>query len=115
MHTPWGASQSVVPLAEGIISVSTASHGGVKLSPERQRAMPWALAMNEPWYEEDCDWSLVYLAFEDDIRAYALAANDQHTPYTLKNLGMAAGFVERWHPGRLTAFRQYQRDFPKAA
>ena len=40
MHTPWGSSQHQRVLAEGITSVSTASHGGVHLDRKRNAAMP---------------------------------------------------------------------------
>ena len=40
MHTPWGAPQDIEELAEGVWRVSTASHGGLKLSRERWNALP---------------------------------------------------------------------------
>ena len=63
IHTPWGESQSVKHIADGIVSVSTASHGGYILSDERNRQMPDCLRIDEGWYEEDCDWALVAVAF----------------------------------------------------
>ena len=33
MHTPWGPPQDVEELAEGVLRVSTAGHGGLQLSP----------------------------------------------------------------------------------
>ena len=63
MYTPWGASQSSKKLARGIVFYETAGHGGIHLSPERQEAMPEALKLDEPWYEEDCEWARVYCAF----------------------------------------------------
>ena len=29
MHTPWGSPQDIEELAEGVLRVSTASHGGL--------------------------------------------------------------------------------------
>ena len=40
MHTPWGWSQDVEELAEGVLRVSTAGHGGLKLSRERWDSPP---------------------------------------------------------------------------
>ena len=40
MHTPWGPPQDIEELAEGVWRVSTASHGGLKLSRERWNALP---------------------------------------------------------------------------
>jgi hypothetical protein len=54
-RTPWGSAQWVSHTAPGIVQVSTAGHGGVKLSPERNRAIPVALRVSSGWYEEDCE------------------------------------------------------------
>ena len=40
MHTPWGPPQDIEELAEGVWRVSTASHGGLKLSRERWYSLP---------------------------------------------------------------------------
>jgi len=66
--TPWGIADSVTEVAPGITFYSTPSHGGYHLSPERRAAMPPAIRDKETfargnWYEEDCDWALVALAF----------------------------------------------------
>lgn len=60
--TPWGISQDRTPVAPGIEFHSTASHGGYALSPERQAELPeWA--PKRTWYEEDCEWAFVAIAF----------------------------------------------------
>ena len=63
MNTPWGTAQTQQTLAEGIISVSTASHGGLKLDRKRNAKMPKCLRIKGGWYEEDSDWNRVYLVF----------------------------------------------------
>lgn len=50
----WGAVQQADQLAPGVWSVMTASHGGIILSDQRQRAMPPALQIESGSYEEDC-------------------------------------------------------------
>ncbi len=65
LHSPWGTIQSSTELAPGIVSVDTPSHGGIHLSRERQRAMPAALKLKTPWYEEDLEYNRVLLAFPD--------------------------------------------------
>lgn len=65
--SPWGAVQQQHELAEGIIGVSTASHGGIKVSDELLAKMP-AEFRTTPysgggWFEEDCDWALVAVCF----------------------------------------------------
>jgi len=83
VETPWGPAQHVHVIAPGIVSYSTASHGGIHLSDARLAEMPQALQDFVPfggpqrgpgrWFEEDCDWSVVAVAFprfftEDDVR-----------------------------------------------
>jgi hypothetical protein len=72
IRTPWGASDSVVELANGIRRVSTPSHGGywvpAKLLPQipaayRAYASKWS--GSEQWYEEDCAWACVAVTFPD--------------------------------------------------
>ena len=66
--SPWGAVQYGSVLADGIISVSTAGHGGVRISVERLRQMPPALRNGRHrWFEEDCEAALVGLAFADEL------------------------------------------------
>ncbi len=67
MNTPWGPSQQIKTVAPGIVSVSTASHGGLKVSPEVWARIEAAFP-GQPtyapagWLEEDLDWSLAALA-----------------------------------------------------
>ena len=62
MHTPWGPPQDIEELAEGVLRVSTASHGGLKLSRERWAEIPAAVrrTMFTPTFaEEDCEEPIV--------------------------------------------------------
>lgn len=68
-RSPWGRCDSVEELAPGVVAVSTASHGGIKLSPERNRAVPPALRRASGWYEEDCEAYIVGFAHPDTIRS----------------------------------------------
>lgn len=84
--SPWGVVEFSDSKADGLAFVSTSSHGGFVVSAERSRLMPEALrkvrtfvergALDRtvgrlPWasgtrfYEEDCDYSLVVLAFPE--------------------------------------------------
>ena len=63
--TPWGAPQHITTLVEGIRSVSTASHGGIKLSAERNAQMPDYMRNEDGWYEEDSERARVAVVFPD--------------------------------------------------
>jgi hypothetical protein len=70
MNTPWGIADSHEHVAEGIDFYGTPSHGGYKLSAERNKIVPTALKERsfcrqglEGWYEEDCDYNIVVVTF----------------------------------------------------
>jgi hypothetical protein len=103
MNTPWGSTQGQDTLAPGIVSVYTAGHGGIVLSPERQKQLlakgvePNSnfLKSNQYW-EEDCDWAIPFYHFADDIKAYNNMPVEQFD-FTLK---AAKESIEYWskHP-----------------
>jgi len=64
-RTPWGAAQGVSHTAPGVVQVSTAGHGGVKLSPERNKMIHPALRNASGWYEEDCEAGIAVWAHPD--------------------------------------------------
>lgn len=69
MHTPWGVSDYRKEYAPGVVFYGTPSHGGFKLSPERnsQIRAEWRID-NYPWpgwYEEDCDANYVAATFPE--------------------------------------------------
>ncbi len=68
MYTPWGTAQTIETIAEGITSVTTPSHGGIHLSPERfaQICPEWQETFaGGPWFEEDHDWAKVAVTFPE--------------------------------------------------
>lgn len=97
IETPWGPSQTSEEIAPGIVRHNTASHGGYYLSPERVAEMPMALRSFKPfagsnWYEEDCDWAVVALAFPQFfplVKREALATLKHFQPEVHKQ------FIER--------------------
>lgn len=93
-ETPWGACEEAVSYGEGVISYSTARHGGFWVSPERQAKMPPALYRDTQWYEEDCEQALVTLSFQELFTSYEISAAEE----TLKRY-----FPDRWerHYGQL--------------
>ncbi|WP_053000809.1 DUF7007 domain-containing protein [Sphingomonas sanxanigenens] len=93
----WGQIDFACELVPGIWVVSTPSHGGLILSDERQRAMPDALRLESNEYEHDCNWSLVYLAFEHEFAALP----DPYEPVRIRH---AHEIAARWKPERHAAF-----------
>lgn len=69
-HTPWGASQGARIYADGVVSHSTAGHGGFKLSAERNRQVDPMLRSRGGWYEEDAEWAIVALTFPHLFTSY---------------------------------------------
>lgn len=78
--SPWGEVHQETTISEGITFVSTDGHGGFFLDAERNAVVPEAhrrasfngLA-NDGWYEWDCDWCLVVLAFPDKFNDHDIA------------------------------------------
>lgn len=74
-RTPWGTADNVSYLAPGIASVSTPGHGGVKLSPARNKEVDPIWRNSNGWLEEDCEWSIAAIthpeAFSEEHRKYA--------------------------------------------
>ena len=75
MQSPWGHVQGSEVLADGIVSVYTAGHGGIKLSAARQKQLLLKgvksksnFLKSDQWWEEDCDWAIPFYHFADDIK-----------------------------------------------
>jgi hypothetical protein len=107
-YSPWGQIDNITRLADGILLVSTASHGGIWLSLKRRVQLagqsPWAISVVEGrsycakpmWWEEDCEATLPLLAFWDELPAamrresyYAQMARTANHTYGI-NLSEAA-------------------------
>jgi len=109
-RTPWGTADNVCSVAPGVQSVSTPSHGGIKLSPARNAAVHPAWRNRSGWYEEDCEVAIVGISHADawlgdQDRAHQVARDyfpDQYEKATGTTLGPgasqardAAQFTER--------------------
>jgi hypothetical protein len=95
MNTPWGISDGQQTLAPGIVSYSTPSHGGIWLSAERQAQLPKGIdnfVHDLRWWEEDCDWTVPYILFADDIRKHGGAYKFE------ENLASAYVIAKNYHP-----------------
>ena len=66
-RTPWGPAQHEERVADGIVFVPTETHGGYKLSPERNASIPPAFRNGSGWYDEDDDRVYVELYHYDAV------------------------------------------------
>ena len=89
MYTPWGWTQDVEELANGVLRVSTPSHGGLKLSRERWDSLPIEVRdtmLTSTFAEEDC---------EEPIVRTLLGVGDERT----RELALkVAGYFDRYTP-----------------
>ncbi|MDE2780239.1 MAG: hypothetical protein OXI91_11265 [Chloroflexota bacterium] len=89
MHTPWGCPQDIEELAEGVWRVSTAGHGGLKLSRERWYSLPDVVRdamLNPTFAEEDC---------EEPIARTLLGLGDERERELALKI---AGYFDRYAP-----------------
>jgi hypothetical protein len=83
--SPWGQIQESYRYAEGIYVVSTASHGGMHLSPQINEKIPHYMRRDNGWYEEDCEIAIpIYIlggdAFENEHAAkFAFSGDAEKT------------------------------------
>ncbi|WP_261333342.1 DUF7007 domain-containing protein [Rhizobium leguminosarum] len=75
--TPWGSSQGATVYADGIVSHTTAGHGGFRLSAERNGKVVAVLRSEGGWYEEDAAWAVVALTYPELFTAYERKGADK--------------------------------------
>ena len=108
VSTPWGWTQDIEELAEGVWRVSTPSHGGLKLSRERWDSLPAELRdamFTQTFAEEDCE--------EPIVRTLLGIGDDREREMALK----VAGYFDRYAPAppappRLPPWRPLPRRRP---
>ena len=99
MHTPWGYPQDIEELAEGVWRVSTAGHGGLKLSRERWEELPDLVRdsfLTPTYAEEDCE--------EPIARTLLGIGDEREREFALK----VAGCFDRYAPA-LPYLREQER------
>ena len=82
-YSPWGKVQYVKSFSEGVVLVSTASHGGMKLDRACNAKVPASARRKGGWYEEDCEVAIPILTFPE------LFPKDQEA---------AQETIDRWFP-----------------
>ncbi len=76
-NTPWGASQCATVYADGVVSHSTAGHGGFHLDAAHNAKVHPALRARGGWYEEDCAWAAVAQALPELFTDYERRCADR--------------------------------------
>ena len=71
MFTPWGTAELATRYAAGVWFVQTPSHGGFHVAKDRlpQMQPPLRQMANAGWFEEDCAWAAVAVAFPHLFKA----------------------------------------------
>jgi len=103
--SPWGAVQSRKQIADGIEWITTARHGGFRLSRDRWDAMtPHLKAISftaDEFFEEDCSYCAVILAFPEE--------------FTDKQIASAARTYSRFYCDNPNAYRREEIGIPHLA
>ena len=80
-YSPWGAVQDREAVADGVVFVSTASHGGFHVSAKLNNTIPEPFRHDGGWYEEDVDYSIVIVFLPHLFKAEEV----ERAKETLKN------------------------------
>lgn len=59
--SPWGSVQGVEEIAPGLVSVWTASHGGIWVAPHLRESIEGHT--RTAFYEEDCEWLKIHATY----------------------------------------------------
>ena len=75
---PWGKAQHVTPLGDDVEHITTAGHGGFYVSDAAYATMPAKYKAcsftNDQFFEEDCSWCGVALAFPELFEPHHIEA-----------------------------------------
>ena len=85
MDTPWGLAQQVADLGGGVLSISTASHGGLFIPKTAAKPIPKRVSDTfceadrktkdaSVWAEEDCEMTIAIALLFDHLDSHALAS-----------------------------------------
>ena len=107
--TPWGAAQTSKQLARGIMSYTTAGHGGIHLSPTRNMVVPEYMRSTDGWYEEDCEWAIAATVFPE---TFVKDAGSEDILETIKStlLNWYPNAYEKFHNVKIKDGESFQRD-----
>lgn len=106
MNSPWGHVHQSEVIAPGLVSVSTASHGGLCLSEERWASLKKAFPdfhgyAGDGFLEEDCDWAIAAIYWPGEFSArwvhFAVqTVRDYQSSFTKNAGGWYFGEARTW-------------------
>ena len=67
VDSPWGKVESHGILGPGMVQVTTASHGGIRVYEWRLSLMDPSLVIPNGWYENNSQWCLPVIAFSEEF------------------------------------------------
>lgn len=98
--SPWGMIQTLHPMGPDAVTVSTASHGGIWVSPSALARIPAAYRSTSyspgPWFEEDSDWAIPFLALRLDTY-------DEDAEHARASRTAAEDTLRNWNPDAFEA------------
>jgi hypothetical protein len=94
-RSPWGMVQTIFEITPWLHTFDTSSHGGMKLDRKHNELIPEYARRKGGWYEEDCEWAIVYCCLENEIRKEMVGF---HKEVFEKNLEAAKKTLANWYP-----------------
>lgn len=102
ISTPWGPSQTITPYTPWLFFVSTSGHGGCKVDAAHNRLIPSIARRPGGWYEEDCEWSIPFVALGDAITRDLLPENARGARLP-ETMAAADETLRNWYPDEYAA------------
>lgn len=102
-RTPWGEPQHITNFAPGIDVVDCEGHGGMKLSPERNKEIPSYARNRNGWYEEDCEYYIPSFFYPEETRPTTRRGYSEDRSVEEWKETAAEG-MKNWHPDAYEKF-----------
>jgi len=110
-ETPWGTAQHSRVYGEGVISHSTASHGGFHLDRARNARVDPRWRDAGGWYEEDSQWAIVAATFPELFTTFERGCAEDTLRHSEPDAYEAVfGIVLEPGESRVKDERQFKRD-----
>ncbi|WP_182050537.1 DUF7007 domain-containing protein [Changpingibacter yushuensis] len=93
----WGQLNHATPIATGITICDGESHGGIKLSPERNAHIPKSLRTSSGWYEEDCEFHIVSMCYPEEFSRSTAWTNNRSADEWFED---SSDSVRGWFPNQ---------------